>query len=146
MYFVRSTFDYCNPQGKQKDYNTELIGPIQTSLLHKIRNRLRLISALIGMWGSLPIIIFSLCLKLTYQKIINWTRWNRPKCTKSSFGLQKTIEGKVRCWKKVGKAFEPVPYKILVMTYKLVKCTENSLKCPTQRISTSSTATRVNAV
>lgn len=31
--------------------------------------------------------------------------------------------------KKVGKALEPVPSKILMMKYKLVKCTEHWLKC-----------------
>lgn len=36
---------------------------------------------------------------------------------------------------KAGKAFEPLPCKILMMKYKLVKCTENWLKCPAQRIS-----------
>lgn len=51
--------------------------------------------------------------------------------------FQKASKEKSSAEKKLGKAFEPVPCKIL-MKYKLVKCTENWLKCPPQKISTSS--------
>lgn len=107
-YFVRSTFDYCSPQGKQKNYSIELIGPMQTTLFHKIRNRLRLISALIGMWGSLPIIIFSLCPKLSYQKIIIWTRWNGQICQKFFWSSKKHLR-KGSVLKKSWKGFWTCP-------------------------------------